>query len=118
MHAWAVPGVWQRAACPPWHPQRNMKSLPSNLTATRRTRAFTESSVPGALLRSHRTNPHTWGKIVVLEGRLTYRILEPVLEECELGTERPGIIEPGIRHEVEPNGKVRFYVEFYTRAAG
>ena len=39
----------------------------------------------------------------MLEGRLTYRILEPVLEECELGTERPGIIEPGIRHEVEPN---------------
>jgi hypothetical protein len=53
----------------------------------------------------------------VLEGRLIYRILEPVLEERELGTERPGIIEPGIRHEVEPNGKVRFYVEFYTRAA-
>jgi hypothetical protein len=48
----------------------------------------------------------------VLEGSLRYRILEPALEEHVLTPGRPGIVEPGVPHEVEPLGNVRFYVEF------
>lgn len=50
---------------------------------------------------------------MVLEGRLLYRILQPSAEALILDTDHPGIVEPEIEHEVEPMGKVRFYVEFY-----
>lgn len=87
------------------------------MTEHKRTLAFTEHSVPAALLKSHSTKPGTWGKIVVLEGKLTYRILEPVIEAIELDRDRPGIIEPVIKHEVEPHAGVRFYIQFYRRPA-
>ena len=51
--------------------------------------------------------------IVVLEGKLTYRILEPTIEEVLLSPQRAGVIEPTIPHEVVPQPGVRFYVEFY-----
>ena len=54
-----------------------------------------------------------WAKIVVLEGRLIYRIIDPVIEIVVLSPEIPGIVEPTIKHEVERIGQVRFYVEFY-----
>jgi tellurite resistance-related uncharacterized protein len=61
----------------------------------------------------HSTKEGAWGKIVVLEGVLTYRILEPTIEEVLLSPEHCGIIEPMIMHEVLPHGGARFYVEFY-----
>lgn len=92
-----------------------MKDLPSNLKEHRRTPVFTESSVPDALLGSHSTKTGTWGKIVVLEGTLIYRILEPEFEELELDSDFPGVIEPTIHHKVEPRAAVRFYVQFYRQ---
>lgn len=53
-----------------------------------------------------------WARIVVLEGRLRYRILEPESEEIELSPGRPGIVEPEVLHEVEAPGPVRFHVDF------
>ncbi|MGI9290353.1 MAG: DUF1971 domain-containing protein [Gammaproteobacteria bacterium] len=91
-----------------------MKVLPDNVTAYKRTPEFNEGSVPKGLLRSHETKAGTWGKIVVLEGVLQYRILEPELEELKLSPETYGVVEPTIAHEVEPLGPVRFYVEFYS----
>lgn len=89
-----------------------MKTLPANTVPFKKTEVFTDSSVPSGLLREHRTAPGTWGRIVVLEGTLTYRILEPVIEEVQLSPDRFGVIEPTIRHEVLPGIGVRFYVEF------
>jgi tellurite resistance-related uncharacterized protein len=89
-----------------------MKTLPPNVTPYQRTREFTESTVPQGLLRRHTTKAGAWGCIHVLEGSLRYRILEPALEEHVLTPGRPGIVEPGMPHEVEPLGNVRFYVEF------
>lgn len=94
-----------------------MKNLPPDVNPIRRTREFTELSAPKALLRSHSTKPGTWGKIVVLEGSLRYRILEPEIEEFELDAKRPGIIEPEIRHEIALRAGARFYIEFYGQAA-
>ncbi len=90
-----------------------MRSLPVAVRPYRRTPEFTEETVPSALTRSHRTRAGTWGRIVVLEGRLLYRILQPSAEALILDTDHPGIVEPEVEHEVEPIGKVRFYVEFY-----
>jgi tellurite resistance-related uncharacterized protein len=90
-----------------------MKTLPADAVPYERTSEFTHSSVPSGLLRSHSAKPGVWAKIVVLEGTLTYRILEPTIEEVLLSPQRCGVIEPTAKHEVVPQGGVRFYVEFY-----
>lgn len=95
-----------------------MKTLPEDAAAYDRTRTFDEASVPAGLRRSHRTKPGVWGVIRVLEGELAYRILEPALEEHVLSPGVDGIVEPGVPHEVEPRGAVRFYVEFCRAGAG
>jgi len=89
-----------------------MKSLPSNVSAYKRTDVFNETSVPKGLLNDHRTLPGVWGKIVVLEGSLQYTIVEEQ-SEYELNVEKFGVVEPEVTHHVKPNGKVSFYVEFY-----
>ena len=91
-----------------------MKDLPENVTRYTRTPDFTRATVPKGLLRRHLTREGTWGKIIILEGRLRYRILEPEVEEIELSPERYGGVEPAVPHEVEPMGHVRFYVEFFN----
>ncbi len=90
-----------------------MKALPAQALSYKRTPEFTNETVPKGLLRAHQTKEGTWGKIVVLEGQLRYRILEPDLELLDLSAENYGVVEPTILHEVEPLGEVRFYVEFY-----
>lgn len=89
-----------------------MKSLPRDVVAYQRTRDFTNDTIPDGLRRSHTTKRGVWGQIVVLEGTLRYRILEPQPEEHLLSADHPGVVEPEIPHEVEPLGVVRFYVEF------
>jgi tellurite resistance-related uncharacterized protein len=91
----------------------HMKALPTNVFPYKRTPDFTESTVPAGLLRSHDTKEGVWGKIVVLEGTLLYRILEPEVEEILLSSDRCGVVEPTVRHEVVPFSGVRFYVEFH-----
>ena len=90
-----------------------MKQLPPTASAYKKTVVFTEDSIPQGLLRAHQTKADTWGRIVVLSGELMYRILEPDVEEVHLSTANPGIVEPQVRHEVQPIGQVSFYVEFY-----
>lgn len=50
---------------------------------------------------------------MVLDGRLVYRVLEPELREYRLAPGCHGVVEPQVAHEVEPDGPVRFYVEFH-----
>ncbi len=90
--------------------------LPPGYEATRSTPVFTEATVPAGLLRSHRTAPGTWGLIRVLEGRLLYRVLDPLSERVLDPAGAPGLVGPGVPHEVAPLGPVRFLVEFYRRA--
>ena len=89
--------------------------MPPGCEATRSTPVFTEATVPPGLVRSHRTAPDTWGLICVLEGRLLYRVLEPLSERVLDTACAPGLVEPGVPHEVAPIGPVRFQVEFYRR---
>ncbi len=90
-----------------------MKSLPTNVEKYKSTQEFDENTVPPGLLKAHQTKEGTWGKIVVISGRLNYRILEPGVEEIELSTNLHGVVEPTVLHEVTPIGAVKFYVEFY-----
>lgn len=89
-----------------------MRVLPDNVVAYKRTKEFSETSVPAGLLVRHHTKPGVWGRICVLDGTLRYRILAPDLEEIRLVPGKDGVVEPEIPHEVEPVGEVRFFVEF------
>ena len=84
---------------------------PEGLVAYKRTPEFTADTVPAGLLRDHSTKPGVWAHIVVLEGRLRYRCpalgWDQVLESAQ-----PGVVVPEVLHSVEPQGTVRFHVEF------
>jgi tellurite resistance-related uncharacterized protein len=93
-------------------------ALPQDVHPYRRTDIFSETTIPGPLLKAHTTKEGAWALIRVLEGRLAYRIVDPRRPawDCVLTPDAsPGVIEPTIRHEVEPLGPVRFYVEFHRR---
>lgn len=90
-----------------------MQSIPKSCRSYKRTPLFDERSVPAGLLKAHQTKAGTWGEIVVLEGQLLYRILEPEIERHLLDSEHKGVVEPEMLHEVEPFGEVSFYVEFF-----
>ena len=77
-----------------------MKTLPADAAPYRRTATFTEQTVPAGLRRAHRTKPEVWGRIVVEQGELRYRILEPALEETVLRPGQDGVVEPEVPHEV------------------
>ena len=90
-----------------------MKTLPPGVTRYATSPEFSERRLPENLLGSHRTKAGTWARIVVLEGRLRYRVLEPEIRTVELSPDRPGIVEPEITHHLELRGRVRFRVEFF-----
>jgi len=90
-----------------------MKQLPGDVVLYKRTPEFDEQSVPAGLLKEHQTKETVWGKIVVVEGKLEYTINEPQKEVIVLDGDKFGVVEPAIRHQVKPLGKVKFYVEFH-----
>ncbi len=87
--------------------------LPPGLVAYRRTPIFTETTLPTALRRRHMTKAGVWGLIVVVDGRLRFRRLEPLVE-ITLDPTTSAVVAPDEPHEVQPIGEVRFFVEFYA----
>ena len=59
-----------------------MKDLPISVVFYKRTKVFDQDTVPAALLKEHQTKENTWGRIVVLTGKLLYIIpsTEEILE--------------------------------------
>ncbi len=90
-----------------------MKTLPSGVAYYARSAEFSDQSIPENLLDSHRTKTMTWANIVVTQGRILYRILEPQIEEHQLSPNRTGVVEPQVPHELEVMGDVRFHLDFY-----
>ena len=76
------------------------------------TAVFDENTLPAGLRKEHRTKAGVWGVIRVLDGRLRYRILDP-LSETILDPNHPGLVLPEQPHLVEPLGAVRMQVDFY-----
>jgi tellurite resistance-related uncharacterized protein len=89
------------------------ESLPPGLAPYKRTPVFDQDSMPAGLRHEHRTKPGVWALIQVLEGRLRYRIIDSPGDQV-LSPDVAGIVNPQQPHAVEPIGKVRFFVEFYT----
>jgi tellurite resistance-related uncharacterized protein len=97
----------------------NPAALPAGLKSYRSTDSFTAASVPAALLADHNTKAGSWGLIHVTEGQLRYRVTDPrraPLDTILTPGGAPGVVEPTIRHHVEPIGAVAFHVEFWRDA--
>lgn len=88
---------------------------PPGLTPYRRTPEFDETSLPSGLLRAHSTRAGVWGRLHVLEGLLLFRDLVSG-EELSLAPGIHAVISPERPHEVEPQGRVRFLIEFCAAA--
>lgn len=91
--------------------------FPDGFQAYKKTAIFDAHSIPAGLRRDHSTKAGIWAKIHILEGQLTYTVSPPVDAVFVLDPDHPGKIAPEVLHWVEPHGPVRFYVEFYKRAA-
>ena len=86
--------------------------LTDGLEVVRTTQVWDESSMPAGLRRSHRVAPSVWGRLRVQEGRLRFRAATrpPLDVMVDAGASQP--IPPETDHDVEPQGRVRFLVEF------
>lgn len=89
--------------------------LPEGFGEYKRTASFTQATVPAGLCSRHTTRAGTWALIHVSGGRLRYRIHEPFDTEQVLEPGTPGVVAPGVPHEVEPLGDVAFCVAFHRR---
>lgn len=90
--------------------------LPPTHAPYRRTKTFTESTVPAALLSDHTTGAGVWALIHVERGELEYRVSGPAprVQVLEQGT--PGVVLPEVEHRVRPVDSVGFYVEFWRES--
>ena len=86
--------------------------LPPGVVAYRRTPLFDQDSIPQGLRRGHSTKAGVWAVIRVFEGSLRFRMLAPPSEKI-VTPGAPQVVAPEQLHEVEPEGMVRFFVEFY-----
>ena len=108
-------------ACPYPGPHAGMtdaiapSGLPAGLVAYRRTPIFDQDTIPAGLRREHSTAAGIWGPITVVEGRLCFRTLQSA-SETVLVPGTPIAVAPQQPHEVDPDGPVRFFVEFYRAA--
>jgi tellurite methyltransferase len=96
-----------------------LAGLPPGLVRYRRTPVFSEETIPAGLRREHRTKPGVWALISVLEGALRFRALTPCSEPQaprHLSAGERIVVAPEQSHEVETEGPVRFFVEFYRAA--
>ena len=94
------------------------RELPEGFAEYKRTARFTQESVPAGLRSRHTTKAGIWALIHVTAGRLRYRIHEPFDEEQILEPGTPGVVLPGVPHEVELLGDVSFSVAFHRCTPG
>ena len=86
--------------------------LPLHFIPYKKTTVFTEKSLPESLKNDHANKPGVWAKIIVMEGKLLYRVAS-LNVEIALAPNLPGIVMPEALHCVAPLGTVRFFLEFY-----
>jgi len=89
-----------------------MKELPEKVQAYNKSQTYTDRSTPGMMRKDHSTRAGVWGKIVVQKGEVIYN-MENDDESHTLSPEKAGVIEPTIKHRIDPQVGARFYIEFY-----
>jgi tellurite resistance-related uncharacterized protein len=86
--------------------------LPADLIVVRTTAAWDEQTMPTALRRSHRVASGTWGRLRVTEGSLRFVAGTDPVTDVVVDAARPQGIPPDVEHHVEPQGPVRFSIDF------
>ena len=71
--------------------------------------------MPSGLRRAHRVASGTWGRLRVHQGRLRFVAQTNPVTDVVVEVGRPQGIPPEVEHFVEPDGPVRFAVEFLAR---
>lgn len=87
--------------------------MPAGFAAYKRTAEFDETTVPAGLLRDHTTKAGVWAVIHVLAGKLRYVVEPPLARDEVLEPGKDGIVVAEAPHRIEPQGPVRFFVEFH-----
>lgn len=85
---------------------------PDGLETYRRTPEFDEATIPDGLRSDHATKRGVWGRIRVVEGGLRYHVDAPIHRSLRVAPNSGAVIVPEVRHRVEPDGAVRFFIEF------
>jgi tellurite methyltransferase len=93
------------------------RELPAHYVASNRTPTFNATTIPDGLRASHSTKAGVWAKIHVLSGQLRYRVHAPFGDSVLLDVDSEGVILPEVLHEVEAQGEVAFFVEFWRDEA-
>jgi tellurite resistance-related uncharacterized protein len=92
----------------------DMPTLPDNVHLVETSPLYRREAMPEEFGSGYSVAGGQWAKVIVKKGLLQFLILsEPtagfVLDEC-----LPGVIAPGVIHELKPAmGEVEFYLEFY-----
>lgn len=86
---------------------------PDGYAAFRRTPEFNEATVPPGLTSEHATKRGAWARIHVVSGMLLYHVSAPINRSFRVEPASNAIIVPEVRHRVEPDGPVRFFIEFW-----
>ncbi len=83
--------------------------FPDNLVSYHRTPEFDSTTTPAKLRSDHVTKRGVWGRIVVLDGSISYTVQS---QRYLLTPDKPGVVVPMVPHFVTPHDDSRFYVEF------
>lgn len=86
--------------------------LPPDVNLVRTTPEFTAASVPTGLLAAHHVADGVWGRLRVRAGRVDY-VVEETGQSRTIGSGESQVIEPGVRHRVQPHADARFALEFH-----
>jgi tellurite resistance-related uncharacterized protein len=93
-------------------PLCKMPRLPACARVYKSTPIYDAASLPSGLLRSHRLKRGSWGKILVLEGRVRYVLEDEGLLTFVLRPGVPGIVAPERPHHIEVDPDARVQIEF------
>ena len=86
---------------------------PDGFVVHRRTPEFDETTTPAGLKSEHATKRGVWARIHVLSGVLRYRVGAPIHRSFRVVPSSSAVIVAQVPHRVEPEGPVRFFVEFW-----
>lgn len=87
-------------------------TLPDGLELARSTPEFTSGEVPAGLLADHHLAASVWGVLRVLRGTVVF-VVEADGERRAVTAGEVQVIEPEVRHHVEPSDDAAFVVDFY-----
>jgi tellurite resistance-related uncharacterized protein len=93
-------------------PLCRMPRLPACASVYKSTPIYDAASLPGGLLRSHRLKRGSWGKIVVLDGRVRYVLEDEGMLTFVLRPGVSGIVAPERPHHIEVDPDARIRIDF------